>query len=83
MARSLSDADRFGAYLVCPADEGGVVGSGLQVEPTELAQNDAVVNEVLRLLIAEAIEPPDHEHPQDHFHGSGVTPEPTRVRVTA
>jgi hypothetical protein len=46
-----------------------------------LAQNDAVVNKVLGLLVAKAVESLDDEHPQDHLDGRGMAPQPPRVGV--
>ncbi len=50
---------------VRPPDEGGVVGSTLQVEPTELPQDDRIGDEMLGLLITPVVEALDDEHPQD------------------
>jgi len=36
---------------------------------------------MLRLFVAEAVESLNHQHPQDHFHGSGVASEPRRVGI--
>jgi hypothetical protein len=73
--------ERFRAYLVGPTDESGVVGSRLEIQPAELAQNDRVGDEAFRLLVAPSIESLDHQHPQDHFGRGGMPPEPSRVGV--
>src|SRR5215210_466348 len=67
--------DRFGADRVRPADEGGVVGGTLQIQPAELAQNDGVINEAFGLFVAPSIESLDHQHPQDHLDGRGMATE--------
>jgi hypothetical protein len=74
---------RLGTDRVRPTDEGGVVRDGLQVEPTELPQDDRIGDEVLSLFVAEVVEPFDHQHPQDHLDRRGVAPEPSRVGIPA
>src|SRR5215216_3241276 len=73
--------ERLGTDRVCPTDEGGIVGSTLQVEPTELPQDDRIGDEAFGLLVAPSIESLHDEHPQDHLYRSGVPPEPRRVGV--
>ena len=66
---------------VRPTDEGGVVGSALEVKPTELPQDDRIGDEVLGLFVAPPIEPLHEEHPQDHLNRRGMAPEPPRVGI--
>jgi hypothetical protein len=60
--------DRLRADGVGPADQRGVVGNLLEVDAAELAEREAVVDEVLGLGVAPAVEPHDHEHAEDHLH---------------
>ncbi len=46
--------------MVRPADQGGVVGSGFEVEPTELPQDDLIGDEMLGLLITPVVEALDN-----------------------
>ena len=69
--RSLSASRVSGPDGVGPADQRGVVGDLLEVDPAELAEHQAVVDEVLGLLVAPAVEPHDHEHPEDDLHRGG------------
>src|SRR5215204_4479638 len=64
-------------YLVSPTDECGVVRSTLQIEPTELPQDDGIGDEAFGLFVAPSIESLDHQHPQDHFGRGGMPPEPS------
>src|SRR5215212_10337151 len=64
--------DSLGADRIGPADEGGVVGRSLQIEPRELPQDDGIVHESLGLRVAPSIKPLDYEHPQDHLHWRGM-----------
>ena len=64
--------DSLGADHIGPADEGGVVGRSLQIEPRELPQDDGIVDESLGLRVAPSVKPLDYEHPQDHLHGRGM-----------
>ncbi len=41
-----------------------------------MPQDDRIGDEVLGLLVAKAVESLDYQHPQDHFDGRGVAPEP-------
>ena len=59
--RSLSALERLRADGVGPADQRGVVGDLLEVDAAELPEHQAVVDEVLGLLVAPAVEPHDHE----------------------
>jgi hypothetical protein len=64
--------DSLGADRIGPADEGGVLGRSLQIEPPELPQDDGIVHESLGLRVAPSIKPLDYEHPQDHLHRRGM-----------
>src|SRR5215213_5601655 len=68
-------------YLVGPADEGGVVGGSLEVEPGEPPEHYGIGDEMLRLFVARVVEAFDYQHPKDHLYGCGVSPEPPRVGV--
>ena len=57
--------------VLAQLDQGGVVGDLLEVDPAELAEDQAVVDEVLGLLVAPAIEPHDHEHAEDDLDRCG------------
>ena len=56
---------------VGPPDQRGVVGDLLEVDAAELAEHQAVVDEVLGLLVAPAVEPHDHEHAEDDLDRGG------------
>jgi hypothetical protein len=56
---------RRGFDQVGPAQQGGVVGHPLQIDATELPEHQAVADEALDLLIAPAVQAPDHEQAQD------------------
>jgi hypothetical protein len=47
--------ERLGAEGVSPADQRGAVGGAFEVDAAELAEDRAVVDEVLGLLIAQAV----------------------------
>jgi hypothetical protein len=67
---------------VGPTDQRGVVGDLLEVDAAELAEHQAVVDEVLGLLIAPAVEAHDHEHPEDDLDrggGAAAGPRPGRA----
>ena len=63
--------ERLRADGVGPADQRGVVGDLLEVDAAELAEHQAVVDEVLGLRVAPAVEPHDHEHAEDDLHRGG------------
>ena len=71
---AVARTDRVG-----PTDEGGIVGSGFEVEPTELPQDDRITHEALGLFVAPPVELLHEEHPQDHLNRRGMAPEPPRV----
>ena len=48
--------ERLGADRVGPSDQGGVVGDALEVDAAELPQDQAIVDEVLGLRVAPAIQ---------------------------
>jgi hypothetical protein len=74
---------RLGADGVGPADQDGVVGDLLEVDPAELAEHQAVVDEVLGLLVAPAVEPHDHEYAKDDLDRGGGTAAGPRARAAA
>ena len=63
--------DGLGPDGVGPADQRGVVGDALEVDAAELAQHQAVVDEVFGLLVAPGVEPHDDEHAEDHLDRGG------------
>ena len=62
----------LGADQVGPADHGGVVGDGLEVEAAELAQDQAIADEVFGFLVAPLVEAFDDKEAQDDFDGCAV-----------
>src|SRR5918997_123115 len=56
-ATLLKRCDGLGADRIGPADEGGVVGRSLQIEPPELPQDYGIVHESLGLRVASSIKP--------------------------
>src|SRR5262249_55428607 len=56
---------------VGPSDQRGVVGDALEVDAAELAEDQAVVDEVLGLLEAPGVQPHDHEHAEDDLDRGG------------
>lgn len=60
-----------GLDKVGPAQQGGVIGDRLQAQATELAQHQAVVDEVLRLGIAPGVQVQDHQQARDDLDRRG------------
>ncbi len=66
---------------VGPAVQGGIVRHRLQVDPAELAQDQAVTDEVLGVFITPAVHTLDHQHPQDHLDRRAMPAQGQTVRV--
>src|SRR3954469_24265070 len=71
-----------------PAHQRRVVGNRFPIQPTELAQHEAVPDQVLGLFVAPAVEPLDHQHPQEHLDrgampstGPTLRAAPTEIRL--
>lgn len=64
-----------------PADQGRVVRHPLRIHATELAQHQAVCNELFGLLVTPAIQMFDHQHAQHDLHGGRGTPIGAHARI--
>ena len=56
---------------VGPAEQGRIIGHGLRIDATELAQHQAITDPALGGLIAPPIQVLDHQHPQDDLDRGG------------
>jgi len=68
---------------VGPADQRGVVGDTLEIDAAELAEDQAVVDEVFGLGVAPAVEPHDDEHAEDDLDGGGGSSSGAGLGITA
>lgn len=66
--------DRLGADAPGPADQCGVIRDRLQIDPAELAQDQAVAHETLDLGIAPAVQSAHEQQPQDDLDRRGGPP---------
>jgi hypothetical protein len=66
-----------------PAHQCRVVRHRLEAKTTELAQHQAVANEVLGLRVAPVVQVLHDQQPQDHFNGCGWPPGSQRVWPTS
>jgi hypothetical protein len=51
-----------------PPDERGILGRPRRIDAAELAQDQAVVEPMLRLFVTEALEALHQQHPQNHLN---------------
>jgi hypothetical protein len=63
--------ERLGPDGVGPSDQRGVVGDAFEVDAAELPEYQAVVDEVLGLLGAPAVEAHHDQHAEDDLHRGG------------
>ena len=75
--------ERLGPDRIRPADQHGVVGDLREGDPRERAEDQTIVDEGRGLRDAPAVEPPDHEHPQDDLPGGRAAAVDGRQRGAA
>jgi hypothetical protein len=63
--------ERSRTNQVRPTNQGCIIGDRLQIDPTELAQDQTVRDKVLGLGVAPAIQPLDDQHPQNDLNRGG------------
>jgi len=58
--------------LVCQTDHGGIIWHLVEIDPTELPQQQAVTDIAFCLSVAVLIQPFDDQHPDHHFNWCGI-----------